>query len=227
LNPEKRGSFCWLALEVLKHKPEIEKETGKVAVKVAGSKETGGISGINTPKEIVARLDEYVVGQKSAKRALAIALRDRQRRLELGPDMIDEVHPRNVLMIGSTGVGKTELSKRIALLSNSPFVKVEASKFTEVGYVGRDVESMITSLCDNSIEMIRSEKSGQIEQRAQENAERRILDLLFPRKKSQKKRGRNASGCRWDRTSTTDCSQSELWVSLKKRRSDDAAASTR
>ena len=158
-----------------------------MAEKVAESNEDGGFSRDLTPREIVARLDEYIVGQASAKKALAIAMRDRQRRLELSPDMIDEVHPRNVLMIGSTGVGKTELSKRIAALSNSPFVKVEASKFTEVGYVGRDVESMINSLCDTSIELIRSEKSDQIEQRAQENAEKRLLEMLYPRKKGQKK----------------------------------------
>jgi ATP-dependent HslUV protease ATP-binding subunit HslU len=158
-----------------------------VARKVIETKETGRLSGELPPREIVAKLDEYIIGQESAKKALAVAMRDRKRRLVLEPDMIDEVHPRNVLMIGPTGVGKTELSRRIAALSNSPFVKVEASKFTEVGYVGRDVDSMITSLCDVSIELIRSEKSGQVEKRAHENAEKRLLELLFPRKKSQKK----------------------------------------
>jgi len=158
-----------------------------VTRKVAETNDIGGLAYELTPRQIVARLDEYIIGQEAAKKALAVALRDRKRRLEMNQDMADEVHPRNVLMIGPTGVGKTELSKRIAALSNSPFIKVEASKFTEVGYVGRDVESMITSLCDTSIEMIRSEKSGQIEKRAQENAEKRLLELLFPRKKSQKK----------------------------------------
>jgi ATP-dependent HslUV protease ATP-binding subunit HslU len=158
-----------------------------VARKVIETKETGMLSGELTPREIVASLDEYIIGQESAKKALAVAMRDRKRRLVLEPDMIDEVHPRNVLMIGPTGVGKTELSRRIAALSNSPFVKVEASKYTEVGYVGRDVDSMITSLCDVSIELIRSEKSGQVEKRAHENAEKRLLEMLFPRKKSQKK----------------------------------------
>lgn len=149
--------------------------------------EMSGLEGELTPREIVSSLDNYIIGQDSAKRALAVALRDRQRRLQLRPDMIDEVHPRNVLMIGPTGVGKTEISKRIAALSKSPFVKVEASKFTEVGYVGKDVESMITSLCDASIEMIRLEKSGQVEKRAKEIAEKRLLEMLFPRKKSQRK----------------------------------------
>ena len=150
-----------------------------------------GLAGEMTPREIVASLDAYIIGQESAKKALAVALRDRQRRLHLCPDMIDEVHPRNVLMIGPTGVGKTEISKRIAAFSESPFVKVEASKFTEVGYVGKDVESMITSLCDAAIEMIRIEKSGQVEKRAQENAEKRLLEMLFPRKKSQRKTALN------------------------------------
>ncbi|MFH1964611.1 MAG: AAA family ATPase, partial [Acidobacteriota bacterium] len=137
-----------------------------MASKVVESKEVGALAGELTPREIVARLDEYIIGQEAAKKALAVAMRDRKRRLKLHPDMVDEVHPRNVLMIGSTGVGKTELSKRLAALSNSPFVKVEASKFTEVGYVGRDVESMITSLCDVAIDSIRNEKSGQVEKRA-------------------------------------------------------------
>ena len=158
-----------------------------MARKAVEPKDTGKLSGELTPREIVARLDEYIIGQESAKKALAVAMRDRKRRLVLEPDMVDEVHPRNVLMIGPTGVGKTELSKRIAALSNSPFVKVEASKFTEVGYVGRDVDTMISSLCDVAIELIRSEKSGQVEKRAHENAEKRLLELLFPRKKSQKK----------------------------------------
>lgn len=165
-----------------------------MASKVVESKETGGLAGELTPREIVARLDEYIIGQEAAKKALAVAMRDRKRRLKLHPDMVDEVHPRNVLMIGSTGVGKTELSKRLAALSNSPFVKVEASKFTEVGYVGRDVESMITSLCDVAIDIIRNEKSGQVEKRAQENAEKRLLEILFPRKKSQKKTAVYSSG---------------------------------
>ncbi len=164
-----------------------------MAKKVTETKDTSPLAGEMTPREIVARLDEYIIGQANAKKALAVALRDRKRRLQIHPDMVDEVHPRNVLMIGPTGVGKTELSKRLASFSDSPFVKVEASKFTEVGYVGRDVESMITSLCDASIDLIRMEKSGQVEQRAQENAEKRLLEMLFPRKRSQKKTALNSS----------------------------------
>ncbi len=111
-----------------------------------------------TPREIVAELDKYVVGQKDAKRAVAIALRNRMRRQKLAPELAEEVIPKNIIMIGPTGVGKTEIARRLAKLANSPFLKVEASKFTEVGYVGRDVESMIRDLVEIAIEMIREEK---------------------------------------------------------------------
>ena len=133
-----------------------------------------------TPREIVRELDKHVVGQADAKRAVAIALRNRIRRQKLPPEMAEEVMPKNILMIGPTGVGKTELARRLARLSNSPFLKVEASKFTEVGYVGRDVESMIRDLVDISIDMVREERLDEVADRAELNAEDRLLDLLMP-----------------------------------------------
>src|SRR6201994_2734967 len=133
-----------------------------------------------TPREIVRELDKHVVGQAEAKRAVAIALRNRIRRQKLSPEMAEEVMPKNILMIGPTGVGKTELARRLARLSNSPFMKVEASKFTEVGYVGRDVESMIRDLVDIAIDMIREERLDEVADRAELNAEDRLLDLLMP-----------------------------------------------
>jgi ATP-dependent HslUV protease ATP-binding subunit HslU len=128
----------------------------------------------------VRELDKYVIGQADAKRAVAIALRNRIRRHKLAPEMADEVMPKNILMIGPTGVGKTELARRLAKLANSPFLKVEASKFTEVGYVGRDVESMIRDLVEISIDMVREERLNEVGERAERNAEERLLDLLMP-----------------------------------------------
>jgi ATP-dependent HslUV protease ATP-binding subunit HslU len=133
-----------------------------------------------TPREIVRELDKHVIGQAEAKRAVAIALRNRIRRQKLEPEMADEVMPKNILMIGPTGVGKTELARRLAKLANSPFMKVEASKFTEVGYVGRDVESMIRDLVDIAIDMVREERLDEVAERAEANAEERLLDLLMP-----------------------------------------------
>jgi ATP-dependent HslUV protease ATP-binding subunit HslU len=133
-----------------------------------------------TPREIVAELDKYVVGQSAAKRSVAIALRNRVRRQKLEPEMAEEVMPKNILMIGPTGVGKTEIARRLAKLANSPFLKVEASKFTEVGYVGRDVESIIRDLVDVSIDMVREERLDQVAERAEQLAEDRLLDLLMP-----------------------------------------------
>src|ERR687896_2745149 len=133
-----------------------------------------------TPREIVRELDKYVIGQADAKRAVAIALRNRIRRQKLDPEMAEDVMPKNILMIGPTGVGKTEIARRIARLANSPFLKVEASKFTEVGYVGRDVESMIRDLTEISVDMTRQEKSEEIAEKAELNVEERILDLLLP-----------------------------------------------
>ena len=133
-----------------------------------------------TPREIVAELDKYVVGQHEAKRAVAIALRNRMRRQRLTPDLAEEIMPKNIIMIGPTGVGKTEIARRLAKLANSPFLKVEASKFTEVGYVGRDVESMIRDLVEIAIDMIREEKLDDVADKAELNAEERLLDLLLP-----------------------------------------------
>jgi len=133
-----------------------------------------------TPREIVQELDKYVVGQAEAKRAVAIALRNRIRRQKLEPEMADEVMPKNILMIGPTGVGKTEVARRLAKLASSPFLKVEASKFTEVGYVGRDVEAMIRDLVDIAIDMVREERLEEVSDRAERNAEERLLELLMP-----------------------------------------------
>ncbi|MBK9168832.1 MAG: ATP-dependent protease ATPase subunit HslU [Bryobacterales bacterium] len=133
-----------------------------------------------TPREIVRELDKYVIGQADAKRAVAIALRNRIRRQKLAPEMAEEVMPKNILMIGPTGVGKTELARRLAKLANSPFMKVEASKFTEVGYVGRDVESIVRDLVDIAIDMVREERLDEVGDRAEANAEERMLDLLMP-----------------------------------------------
>src|SRR6202041_2679462 len=133
-----------------------------------------------TPREIVAELDKHVVGQKAAKRAVAIALRNRQRRQKLPPDIADDIMPKNIIMIGPTGVGKTEIARRLAKLTNSPFLKVEASKFTEGGYVGRDVESMIRDLVEIAIDMVREERLEEVEDKAELNAEERLLDLLLP-----------------------------------------------
>lgn len=133
-----------------------------------------------TPREIVAELDKYVVGQKAAKRAVAVALRNRMRRQKLAPDLADEIMPKNIIMIGPTGVGKTEIARRLAKLTNSPFLKVEASKFTEVGYVGRDVESIVRDLVEIAIDMVREEKLEEVEDKAELAAEERLLDVLLP-----------------------------------------------
>ncbi len=133
-----------------------------------------------TPREIVKELDKYIVGQAAAKRAVAVALRNRVRRQKLPPEIAEDVLPKNILMIGPTGVGKTEIARRLARLAGCPFVKVEASKYTEVGYVGRDVESMVRDLVETSIDMVREEKLDEVADRAEEAAEDRILDLLLP-----------------------------------------------
>jgi len=133
-----------------------------------------------TPREIVSELDRYVVGQAKAKRAVAIALRNRYRRQRLTAEMAEEVAPKNILMIGPTGVGKTEIARRLARLAQSPFLKIEASKFTEVGYVGRDVESMIRDLVEIAIKMVREEREAEVREKARDAAEERLLDLLLP-----------------------------------------------
>ena len=133
-----------------------------------------------TPRQIVAELDKYVIGQKAAKRAVAIALRNRMRRQKLAPELAEEIAPKNILMIGPTGVGKTEIARRLARLAQSPFLKVEASKFTEVGYVGRDVESMVRDLGELGVDMVRGERLEEVRAKAGQNAEDRLLDILLP-----------------------------------------------
>ena len=133
-----------------------------------------------TPRQIVAELDKYVISQAQAKRAVAVALRNRMRRQKLSPDLAEEVAPKNILMIGPTGVGKTEIARRLARLAQSPFIKVEASKFTEVGYVGRDVESMVRDLVGLAVEMVREERLVEVRVKARRDAEKRLLDLLLP-----------------------------------------------
>src|SRR5882724_2929639 len=133
-----------------------------------------------TPREIVAELDKYIVGQGAAKRAVAVALRNRVRRQKLPAEIAEDILPKNILMIGPTGVGKTEIARRLARLAGCPFVKVEASKYTEVGYVGRDVESMVRDLVETSIDMVREEKLDEVADKAELQAEERLLQLLLP-----------------------------------------------
>jgi ATP-dependent HslUV protease ATP-binding subunit HslU len=133
-----------------------------------------------TPRQIVAELDKHVIGQAAAKRAVAIALRNRMRRQKLAPELAEEIAPKNILMIGPTGVGKTEIARRLARLAQSPFIKVEASKYTEVGYVGRDVESMVRDLVELGVEMVRAERLEEVRGKAAQNAEERLLDILLP-----------------------------------------------
>jgi ATP-dependent HslUV protease ATP-binding subunit HslU len=148
-----------------------------------------------TPREIVEELDKYIVGQHDAKRAVAIALRNRWRRQQLAPELRDEIAPKNIIMIGPTGVGKTEIARRLAALAHSPFLKVEASKFTEVGYVGRDVESMIRDLVELAKSMVQQEAIETVKARAAEQAEERLLDLLLPHGSSLSGGGRSTGRC--------------------------------
>ena len=133
-----------------------------------------------TPRQVVARLDRYIVGQKEAKRAVAIALRNRWRRVQVEEPMRQDIVPNNILMIGPTGVGKTEIARRLAELCGAPFVKVEASKFTEVGYVGRDVESIVRDLVEQSVQMVRQERAALVEKEAKRRVDKRLLDLVLP-----------------------------------------------
>ena len=153
-----------------------------------------------TPKQIVKELDKYIIGQSKAKKAVAIAMRNRWRRQQVSGYMRDEIMPNNIIMIGSTGVGKTEISRRLAALTSAPFVKVEASKFTEVGYVGRDVESMIRDLMDTSFNMVQREKEEEVIELAESLANERIIDILFP---ENKKNGSSLSEESKERSSRT------------------------
>ena len=134
----------------------------------------------NTPQETVQELDKHIIGQADAKRAVAIALRNRWRRSQVAEELRNEITPKNILMIGPTGVGKTEIARRLAKLANAPFLKVEATKFTEVGYVGRDVESIIRDLADSAVKMVRVEEVAKVQDQATEAAEERVLDVLLP-----------------------------------------------
>ena len=149
-----------------------------------------------TPREIVHELDKHIIGQDDAKRAVAIALRNRWRRMQLADDLRDEVTPKNILMIGPTGVGKTEIARRLARLANAPFIKVEATKFTEVGYVGRDVESIIRDLADIAVKMLREQAMERVQHRAEDAAEDRILDVLLPVPQGRSDNGRDTSNTR-------------------------------
>jgi len=158
-----------------------------------------------TPAEIVEKLDQHIIGQADAKRAVAIALRNRWRRQNVPDELRDEISPKNIIMIGPTGVGKTEIARRLAKIDNSPFLKVEASKFTEVGYVGRDVESMIRDLVDLSVNMVRAEEQEKVLVKAAEIAEERLLDLLLPPKPVE----RNVEEMMADHTRLTEESEQE------------------
>jgi len=149
-----------------------------------------------TPKQIVAELDKYIIGQKNAKRSVAIALRNRWRRQQLPPELREEIAPKNIIMIGPTGVGKTEIARRIAKLAQSPFLKIEASKFTEVGYVGRDVESMVRDLMELGVKMVKEEKKVEVAEKAKDLTEDRLLDLLLPPSRVQKDDGQESSSTR-------------------------------
>jgi ATP-dependent HslUV protease ATP-binding subunit HslU len=157
--------------------------------------------GALTPRQIVTELDKHVVGQAKAKRAVAIALRNRMRRQKLSPEIAEEVTPKNILMIGPTGVGKTEIARRLARLAQSPFVKVEASKFTEVGYVGRDVESMVRDLVELAVDMVREERAEEVQEKARAAAEERLLDLLLPPSRPPMP-GEDASSLRYQNSGT-------------------------
>ena len=157
-----------------------------------------------TPREIVVELDKYIVGQAAAKRAVAVALRNRVRRQKLTPEMAEDVLPKNILMIGPTGVGKTEIARRLARLAGCPFIKVEASKYTEVGYVGRDVESMVRDLVETSIDMVREEKLDEVAERAEHAAEERVLDLLLPASPPPPAEPGNSSAPRIEAPARTD-----------------------
>ena len=170
-----------------------------------------------TPREIVSELDSYIIGQHSAKRAVAIALRNRWRRMQLGEALRHEVTPKNILMIGPTGVGKTEIARRLAKLANAPFIKVEATKFTEVGYVGKEVDSIIRDLTDSAMKMIRAQSIEKNRYRAEEMAEERILDVLIPPAKNNWDRPNKATRThRHARVSARSCARAS-WTTKRSR----------
>src|SRR5207249_10018825 len=162
------------------HLYEREHRGGRAVVAIYLPQTAGTSAGALTPRQIVAELDKYVVGQNAAKRAVAIALRNRMRRQKLAPELAEEIAPKNILMIGPTGVGQTEIARRLARLAQPPLIKVEASKFTEVGYVGRDVESMVRDLVELAVDMVRDDRLEEVREKASQNAEERLLDVLLP-----------------------------------------------
>jgi len=157
-----------------------------------------------TPRKIVEKLDQYIIGQADAKRAVAIALRNRWRRQNVAEDLGEEISPKNIIMIGPTGVGKTEIARRLAKLDNSPFLKIEASKFTEVGYVGRDVESMVRDLVELAVNMVKAEEQENVKAKAAELAEERLLDILLPPKPVERTVGDILSEHREEDSPTSD-----------------------
>ena len=161
----------------------VQKVSNLKIVKDAGKKSSSKVSALS-PREIVSELDRYVIGQNQAKKAVAVALRNRWRRQALSDDMKEEVLPKNILMIGPTGVGKTEISRRLSKLAQAPFIKVEATRFTEVGYVGRDVEQIIRDLIEIAIAMEREKKRKEVHAKAQQAAEEKVLDALVGKKAS-------------------------------------------
>lgn len=165
---------------MIKEDKAVKNLNGKAKIKKSSPKNSDTEIKQLTPSQIVEELDKYIIGQKNAKKSVAIALRNRWRRQQVSDDMKDEIMPNNIIMIGPTGVGKTEIARRISKLANAPFIKVEASKFTEVGYVGRDVESMIRELSDLSVNIVKTEMMKEVQQKAEENTEERILDILIP-----------------------------------------------
>ncbi|MCA1023057.1 HslU--HslV peptidase ATPase subunit [Halobacillus litoralis] len=175
-----------------------------------------------TPKQIVEKLDQYIIGQDSAKRSVAIALRNRYRRMQLTDELKDEIVPKNILMMGPTGVGKTEIARRLAKLTGAPFVKVEATKFTEVGYVGRDVESMVRDLVEMAVRMVKEEKMEAVKDRAEEQANKRLVKLLVPSKKKQNNNFKNPFEMLFNQNgqqdNQTDESQEEAEIETKRSR---------
>lgn len=165
---------------MIKEDKAVKNLNGKGKIKKSSPNNSGMEIKQLTPSQIVEELDKYIIGQKNAKKSVAIALRNRWRRQQVSDDMKDEIMPNNIIMIGPTGVGKTEIARRISKLANAPFIKVEASKFTEVGYVGRDVESMIRELSDLSVNIVKTEMMKEVQHKAEENTEERILDILIP-----------------------------------------------